>query len=585
IFTAATLATNGSFSTFDFYRNSQGKFIYFFQRNNIAVNFSNGNANLNTNVNAYQGLVQFTPAINYRHTTSWTGVTNKSWFSASNWSNGIPTDSSTVIIPAGAANYPNSDADFYNYSTNQYPKCGTLHVNAGVADYPLSVGVTVEGLIKNNGNMTWNYDPGYYGGSFSIWGSNNYFLGNGTITYKTGDGAGYNFVRTGNNKIIINLNAPTYTLRPTNCLAVKDFQIVRGNVDWSSTTESELYVDNSILFTPPARFLNGFIQHRIMPNVPIQMPLGNAPNLQPASITLFNTTSENYLKSSFTTTITGAAPNPATCIVNAQGISSILNGGFWTINAATPLEIGAYYNANFKLKGSTNSISADRYALLKRNNASANWQVAGTYQAAKDSAGYVVSSAVNINSFSDFAIGIADGILPLQFLFFSAQKCTANQVCLHWRTANEQNVSHFEIERSVDGKTFNKIGSTNANNQASNSYTSKDDITLLQNIGFVYYRIKQIDIDGKFTFSDVRTIKLSTKNELSIYPNPSNAIVNIDGWYKVKNIVLYDINGRKLQQWNTSLSAIDISSFARGNYILIMVLATGEVLQQKLVKQ
>jgi hypothetical protein len=176
------------------------------------------------------------------------------------------------------------------------------------------------------------------------------------------------------------------------------------------------------------------------------------------------------------------------------------------------------------------------------------------------------------------------GPLPIILDYFTARKNTSTSSILNWKTAQEINTAFFDIERSNDAIGFKKIGVARAagNSNVGIEYSFIDNNPLQ---GVNHYRLKQIDIDGKFTFSDLKTVKLSTNNAISIYPNPSKGIVNINGSYNIKSMELYDISGRKLRQWNTAQAAIDISNFASNNYILKMVLKTGEVLQQKLVKQ
>lgn len=580
-FTVATLGSNTSFVALNFYRTNQGKFIYFFNRGNVAVNFNNGNANLNTSTTAYQGLLQFTPAYNVRHTTSWLGTTNASWFTVANWSNGIPTDSSTVVFQSGAVYYPTTSADFYNYATSQYAKCGTLIIGAGV-NMPLHISVIVAGLIKNDGNMTWSYDAGYDGASFSVWSNSNfysgYFLGNGSITYKAGNATAYNFYRTGNNKMIINLTQPTYTINPSRCIAIKDVELVKGNVDFSSTAETEMYVANSILFTPPARFLNGSITHKILPNVPIQLPLGNATNLQPASIVLKNTSSENYLKTSFTSTINGAAPNPSICIVNGQGIASVLDGGFWTITAATPLQTGAYYNANFKLKGSTNAIAASRYALLKRNNSSSNWEVAGTYEPAKDSASYVVSSANNITSFSDFAIGIANGVLPIHSIKLSVIK-TNNINKLSWNIV-ASDADKIGIEKSTNAINFSALYSSAF--FASGTYND------VVSIGKTYYRLKVSDKNGNTSYSNIVVMDDKVINEVKVYPTITKSFFTVqNNLQNTGTIKLFSVAGRLVmeQQIVYGTNIISIANLASQTYYYQIENGNTTIASGKIIKQ
>jgi predicted phage tail protein len=99
-----------------------------------------------------------------------------------------------------------------------------------------------------------------------------------------------------------------------------------------------------------------------------------------------------------------------------------------------------------------------------------------------------------------------NAVLPLQFLSFTAQKC-GNHVCLNWKTANEQNVSHFEIQRSTDGRNFITIKTEAAKNQPLNLYSYEDDWAGLRAADKIYYRIRQVDGDGKINYSAIAFVK------------------------------------------------------------------------------
>ena len=190
----------------------------------------------------------------------------------------------------------------------------------------------------------------------------------------------------------------------------------------------------------------------------------------------------------------------------------------------------------------------------------------------------------NVAGFSEFWIHTGNAVLPLRFLSFAAQKCNKGSVCLEWTTANELNVSNFEIERSEDGRVFKSVGTRKANNQTANSYNTIDDVSSLLNNTKIYYRIKQIDTDGQFSYSDVKTIMLSDKIIIAFYPNPAINTVNITGWINIKQMKLYDMSGRIVNEWNTSAPEINIRNFLKGTYILKVELKNGEILQQKIIK-
>ena len=111
--------------------------------------------------------------------------------------------------------------------------------------------------------------------------------------------------------------------------------------------------------------------------------------------------------------------------------------------------------------------------------------------------------------------------LPLKLLSFNG--AYRNQrTTLSWVTENEQNVSGFQIERSTDGVNYAAIASQTAKGGAGRAdYNSSDDLTNANGTMF-FYRLKMIDIDGRFTYSQVVLIRKDRKaiNGMSISPNP-----------------------------------------------------------------
>jgi Secretion system C-terminal sorting domain len=122
--------------------------------------------------------------------------------------------------------------------------------------------------------------------------------------------------------------------------------------------------------------------------------------------------------------------------------------------------------------------------------------------------------------------------LAITVLNFTGKATNNNQVLLHWETINEVNFSHFDIERSNDGVDFKKIGSVNFT--AKSKYDFLDENPFLKN----YYRLKQIDIDGKFEYSKIIRLNNSKISVLVISPNPAANELYIDG---VKNNTQYFI--------------------------------------------
>lgn len=142
--------------------------------------------------------------------------------------------------------------------------------------------------------------------------------------------------------------------------------------------------------------------------------------------------------------------------------------------------------------------------------------------------------------------------LPVELIDFRAS-CIDNYISLLWETSAEINNDYFEIQKSKDCKMWNPIGKViGAGNSNSTNYYSFDDLDIDNNV--VYYRLKQVDFDGTFKYSDF--IKIECKNltapEIIFYPNPFNDNLNIsiDNWpEEFIRIEMYDMMGRKIDEF------------------------------------
>ena len=132
-------------------------------------------------------------------------------------------------------------------------------------------------------------------------------------------------------------------------------------------------------------------------------------------------------------------------------------------------------------------------------------------------------------------------VIPLTLLSFSATANDADRTAsLTWNTAEEINTKLFDVERSVDGRIFSSVANVNAYGQGSHFYQSNIRMT----VPIEYYRLKMIDIDGRFTYSNIVKVKLSKAVEgFSILNNP------------VKNLLIIDVNDMGLV--NTDAVIVD----------------------------
>ncbi len=143
--------------------------------------------------------------------------------------------------------------------------------------------------------------------------------------------------------------------------------------------------------------------------------------------------------------------------------------------------------------------------------------------------------------------------LPVVLVDFTAQAVANRDALLRWHTASEKNNDHFDIERSLDGVRFAKIGQVagHGTTSAASAYAFTDAGVAAQATGPVYYRLRQVDLDGTSSFSPVRSVGFTTSAApvaLSLYPNPAQANTKLDlsqlpatGSYQVQ---LLDATGR-----------------------------------------
>ncbi len=115
-------------------------------------------------------------------------------------------------------------------------------------------------------------------------------------------------------------------------------------------------------------------------------------------------------------------------------------------------------------------------------------------------------------------------LLPIELLGFNASYNQSNKtVDLEWQTASETNNDYFTLERSVDGQQWNAIKEVDGAGN-SNSSIVYNDVDPTPLVGTSYYRLKQTDFDGAFSYSEISVVKTNVDNEFSItaYPNPIN---------------------------------------------------------------
>ncbi len=181
-----------------------------------------------------------------------------------------------------------------------------------------------------------------------------------------------------------------------------------------------------------------------------------------------------------------------------------------------------------------------------------------------------------VNGFSGFIVQTLTTPLPLQLLSFYAAKQN-NDVALNFTTENEQDCSHFNIERSTDGINFTAAGTLAARNLTSKQqyqYIDANALTVFAAVPKLYYRLNMVDIDGSFTYSSVQVVNLQQTSVINIYPNPAKDVLHLQLQNNRRNLKLRinDMYGRTVKTWSFSNSGtslqLNIAALPAGYYQL-----------------
>ena len=241
-----------------------------------------------------------------------------------------------------------------------------------------------------------------------------------------------------------------------------------------------------------------------------------------------------------------------------------INGGNITLNDVRLLQIpdgGSKYQVNFYLADKGTDVT----------NQTAQFYSSNSANVVNDGAGYAGSSYVKMG-------GV---VLPVKFTAFSAIKKDNNAV-LNWQVENESSLANFyEIERSLNDVDFKYLATLQLKNNGS---TSNNYIFTDMNLNSICaacnfnYRIKQVDKDGHFIYSEIKSIRLAEQTfAVSVFPNPIKNITTVtinNNQHEDANITINDASGKLIQTMQINLfkgintKQINMGAFAVGNYLL-----------------
>jgi hypothetical protein len=182
-----------------------------------------------------------------------------------------------------------------------------------------------------------------------------------------------------------------------------------------------------------------------------------------------------------------------------------------------------------------------------------------------DQGNYTIERYIEIAGCRDtvtqsYNLNVSNCLLPVELVYFNVE-CENNQTGFSWQTASELNNKYFEIEKSEDAMHFVAAERIYPENGNAN-YVQNYSIALNTDERFTYFRLKQVDKNGKISFSKIQTKKCGmAASSVRIYPNPASDFLTIDfnGMIGEKTILVYDAIGQQVMNVKESADIVHLN--------------------------
>jgi hypothetical protein len=221
---------------------------------------------------------------------------------------------------------------------------------------------------------------------------------------------------------------------------------------------------------------------------------------------------------------------------SGSNLSTSMVDRTWVVTEAVSGGSNATLSLTWNASDEVGGFNRNNSGISFYRNTPPSWMVPAAYGAATGSNPYTtIRSGLALSTTpTAFAVGdnLANATLPVQLTKLVANKA-GEDVIVNWSTASEFNNSHFEVERSFNGAVFElagKVDGVGFTNSESNYNFVDEKAALNPTAQVIYYRLKQVDFDGKHTFYGpvaVNISKLVANVNVSVYPNPFNQQVNV----------------------------------------------------------
>ena len=435
---------------------------------------------------------------------AWMGGVSTDWFDANNWCSTVPTTTTDVLIPAA----------------------GQLFMPVIGAAGAVSRNITISGAVAAG-----TYTQALPAASLTITGSNTYdvygnWVNNGTFTSNTS-----RVTLLGTSGTMSSSSSETFYDLVINKTASNTLTISSGThqVSHAMTLTQGIITQNGIL-----QFMNGsavsgtsntsYVDGVVTKtgNNAFTFPVGKGGLYRPVGISAPSVATDSYTAQYFNTTPTGSYPNAQ----RDPSIDHISGVEYWQLN-----RIAGSSGVNVTLSWNTNSGGVGNLPSLHVAGWNGSlWKDLGSSGTTGNTTTGTVTSALTplVTTFGPFTLATTDNgnALPVQLTGFSCLLNANGTVSLNWQTASEVNSDYFLVERSDDGSQFTTLVKMKAAGSSKEeiNYAAEDDAPYY---GKTYYRILEVDFDGKEFYSEVCFV-LNDRLNQGAYPNPADGEVFIN---------------------------------------------------------
>ncbi|MDI1233075.1 MAG: T9SS type A sorting domain-containing protein [bacterium] len=481
--------------------------------------------------NSLPGMAEVTNTNGY-----WIGGTSTNWQTTANWCGSVPTLTTDVVVPSGVANLPSLSSGI-GYCKNLTVRNGATLTNTAVLKIAGNIAST--GLINTSGGSVHFVGSSAQSIPASVFSS-------GTIdTLTINNTAGLTILAP--LKVFKGLYLTNGVIKSTtsNLLTLENFIIVVGGSNSS-------YIDGPVrktLFKIGSTTENTFT-----------FPVGKNGKFAPAKL-LRNSGNNGAYVSNFTIEYFNT---PYSDLSVASGLTRVSSKEYWNIDRTgdqTAMDVTLFFYDKV-FSGVINTASSD---LIVAHYNGSDWEDISTLTNTTTSTSATLEA---VNTFSPFTFGSLGGLnpLPVSLINFTAiPNQSTKTVDLNWQTASEENNKYFEVMYSTDLVNWKTIGVLNSKGSSDqlNSYFMIHNKTNAIN----YYKLKQVDNDGKYAFSDIKVVKFNEgNNNVVVYPNPSAGIVTIQNATDA-NYQVIDITGKVIMN-GTFNNSIQLSNLPKGLFVI-----------------